>query len=184
MIFVKTVRAKKDTTVITRIEEVHMYEGQVLDIKFLSMAEYEGHLAGGFIEEYKGEIPKDQIPPEIPVILPTPIVVTIHTPTTEKAKSVVENVTGVVPKENVTSVPVAEPPVEQTSHPIIEEVQQEPIMPFVDSPPPVDVVVSKEVQLEEANKKGPPYKCNTPFCDRIRKKTELYCKVCLDSQGK
>lgn len=181
MIFVRTVKAKRDTTVITRIEEVHMFEGQVLDVKFLSQAEYEGHIAGGFIEEYKGEVPKDQTPPEIPIIAPTPTVVTVHTPTTEKAASVVENVTGVEEKENVNQVPVDAAPI--PAAPVIEQVNQEPVQ-VVASPGPVDVVVSKEAQVEELNKKGPPYKCSTPFCDRIRRKTELYCKVCLDSQGK
>ncbi len=186
MILVKTVRAKKDTTIVTRIEEVHMYAGQVMEVKFLSQAEYEGHVAGGFIEEYKGEIPADQKPPEIPIINPTPTVVTVHTPTADKAVSVVENVTGVAPKENVTQVPVdtATAPVDHTppAEPIVENINQEPVIP--DPVPPVDVVISKEAQVEELNKKGPPYKCSTPFCDRIRRKTELYCKVCLDSQGK
>jgi hypothetical protein len=187
MILEKTVRAKKDTTVITRIEEVHLYVGQVREVKFLSQAEYEGHIAGGFIEAYEGAIPEDQTPPEIPIIAPIPKVVTIHTPEGSK----VENTTLVPAKDNVTNVPVVEPVVDAATAsvehnapavPVIEVIEhEEPVIP--DPKAPVDVVVTKEAQVKSLNAKGPPYKCTTQFCDRIRKKTELHCKVCLDNMG-
>lgn len=166
MILVKTVRAKSDTTVVTRIEEKHMFVGQIANLKFLSEAEYEGHIAGGYIEPYNLPVPTLQRPPEIPIVKLTPKVVAVHThppvqtPTPVSIPAPVSIATGFVP-------------------PIVEVIKEEVV------PEPIDIVVpTKEKHVEILNASGPPYKCSTKFCDRIRKKQELFCKVCLEKMVK
>lgn len=167
----KRIKALKDFSICTKLDAAVFGNGDVKTVKFSSIDEFNGHLLGGMFAETTEPEGLADIPitfPDLPedIQLMPEIFVPNGNVNMDSAVSNIPEIPNadVIPSEiqKTTYIGDGTAVVENT----MEEIE-----------PPIQTL--EEIIVIE-NAKGKPYKCMNPGCNRLRKKKEPYCDVCLD----